>query len=249
MPQRHSIGRTARQCTHLTRRSHERGRLGGDQAEVLVLRVGDVVVGEELPHFAHAHPVRRGAQHPHGFEVAQARKLRDRTAVQVVTHDDRDLVRPDRVHRRHAAAEDRMVDGIVVHERCDVYKFDGRGQGNRVVTPLALDLAAEQQQSGAEQLARYLQQIVVDLVDHREVGHRDAPQFVHHAVQALPNRCLYAGKASWSRLQCSSPIHWFRARLVRGGSGAGPTGRQASRLHRGNRLRSIKIAIERLVGI
>ncbi len=143
--QRFPEGLVPRQRAQLARRRHQRRRLARDQPVVFRLREAQRVRRHELAHLAHAHLVRRPREHADPLHPAQQRQLGHRPAVQVIAHDDRRLVIPQRVHRGHPTPQHRVVHCVVVHQRRQVHQLDRRSERDRFRPRPPPDLARKQE--------------------------------------------------------------------------------------------------------
>ena len=95
----------------------------------------------QLEHLAAAELADRRGEQP-GDVGAERRRERRRLGEQVVAGEDRDDVRPARVHARHAAPGLGLVDHVVVVERAEVHELDRGAAGDRVVGRAGRDAAA-----------------------------------------------------------------------------------------------------------
>ena len=171
-------------------------------------------MGQQLAHLPDGHLVGHPAQHLQGGEVAQPHQLDHGPGVEVVAHDDRDLVAEQGVDGWHAPAQHRVIDRIVVHQRGEVDQLDHGSQahGERAAIGGSGGLVHQQQHGRAEHLPSHLQQVGVDLCDQaevrvdqltdplahrREAGAQTALQVVQrrpgdagdHPLRSWPSRC------------------------------------------------------------
>ncbi len=174
----------------LARGRQQRGRLGADERLVVVLGERERIVRRELPHLADRHHVRRGGEHAQNLHVAEPDELDHGARVEVVAHDDRHLVREQRVHRRHAPPEHGVIHRVVVHERGEMHELDDGGERRRARLRTLLHFAREEHERGAEHLPLHEQQVAVDLVDERQVGGDDPHELVADATQPVAHERL-----------------------------------------------------------
>ena len=105
---------------------------------------------------------------------AERRRERRRLREQVVAGEDRDDVRPARVHRRHAAAGLGFVDHVVVVERSEVDQLDrgaaGDDVGGRGRADAGAGVARAQGEGRAQALAARREQVPGDVAEESVVG-------------------------------------------------------------------------------
>jgi hypothetical protein len=90
-----------------------------------------------------------------------------------------------RVDRRHSAAQRRMIDGVVVHQRREMHQLDDRGVRRRPRLRLSFDFARQQRQRRPEHLSAHAQEMVVDFADEAQLGGDDAADFVGDALEGV----------------------------------------------------------------
>ena len=108
---------------------HQRRGLALDRREVRLLGAVDVEEVLQLEHLAAAQLADRRREQ-RGDVGAERRRERRRLREQVVAGEDRDDVRPARVHRRHAAPGLGLVDHVVVVQRAEVDQLDRGAAGD-----------------------------------------------------------------------------------------------------------------------
>jgi len=159
-----------RQSPQLRRPGQQRRGLGANEQIVLLFAELQRVVRQQLPHLAHRHLVGHPTQHPQRLELVQANQLDHRARVQVVAHDDRDLVAEQCVDGRHAPAENGVVHRVVVHQGREVDQLDHGGQRGGMRRPGAGRLVGKQHDGGPKQLALHLQQVGVHVADQLKIA-------------------------------------------------------------------------------
>ena len=93
-----------------------------------------------------------------------------------------------------AAPQRGVIDRVVVHQRREVDQLDHRREGQRVLRLLAAHAAREEEERRPEELAAHEEQVLVDLLDVREVGEHDAADLVAHTIEHVAHRSLDGGK-------------------------------------------------------
>ena len=87
-----------------------------------------------------------------------------------------------------------MIHGVVVNERRNVHELHHGGQRHGVRGGLVPHVAGQQQERWPKELAGHIEEIVIDLLDHREIRNRDPAQLFEHEFEPVSYRRLYPGK-------------------------------------------------------
>ena len=136
-----------------------------------VFELGDlrVAVVIELQHLAFGHL-------PAGFGedfidrlVPEPDDLADRLGIEVVTHQDADLVAPHLAGGLPASAQVRIIHHVVVQERGGMNVLDQAAQDEMIFRAVAAESRAEQEKKGTDALAPAAQNVSRDRIDE---GHR-----------------------------------------------------------------------------
>ncbi len=165
----------------------------------------------QLTHLAHRHLVGDLGDHAERVQIAELHQFDDRAGIQVVPHDDGDLVAERGIEGGLAAAQHRVVDSVVVNQGRQMNQLNGRGERDLAVVQPFHRPGGKQQQRGAEQLATDPQQMGVGIADERKVRPDDADQSVEHLVQLVPHRILQSRQAPWHDVGCHAIARHRRA--------------------------------------
>ena len=180
---RQRVERVGRHVAHhpadAARGRHQRRGLALDRREVRLFGAIDVEQVLELEHLAAAQLADRRGQQP-GDVGAERRRERRRLREQVVAGEDRDDVRPARVHRRHAAARLGLVDHVVVVQRAEVHELDRGAAGDDVgrggAVAAGAAYAAHKRERRPQALAAGREQVAGDLAEEPVVGRHGVAQ-------------------------------------------------------------------------
>ena len=163
--------------------AEQRGGLAADHVEVIIEReIGAAVLflSEDLAlDHADGH-VRQQAQN---LEIPLGQRHAHRMHEDVVADKDGEIVAPAIVDGRAAAADLRLVDDVVVHQRGGVNELDDRAVDDVAVALVAQHLRDEQQQGRAEALAAAGQDVIAHVADGRNLRLEVAPQLVLDELQ------------------------------------------------------------------
>lgn len=88
-----------------------------------------------------------------------------------------------------------MVDRVVVNERRQMHQLDHGGQRQRVVAGLTVDRIGEEHECRPEQLPLHEEEVLVDVLDHVEVGQHDPADLLADPVELLLHRLLNGRKS------------------------------------------------------
>jgi len=124
----------------------------------------EAIVEDELPHFADRHAVRRVGEEGDLFELPERDNLDDRARIEVVSRDDRDLVRPAVVDGGPASSPRGVIDRIIVHEGRDMQQIDDGPQLHGIRRGAPSHAVGEEEQGGPEELPGAREQVVAHLV-------------------------------------------------------------------------------------
>ena len=160
----------AQQAADLGAAREEVRGLAVDDLEVLLL--GDVHVAGlgQLVQLALDHAECDVAEQANHVEGILGERERHRLDVEIVAEEDRDVVAPPRVHGQTAAAEVRLVDDVVVHERRGVDELHHRGVEHRPVAGVAGEPGRHQEHGRPHALAAARLDVLADLRNQLDPG-------------------------------------------------------------------------------
>jgi hypothetical protein len=151
---------------------------------------------EELPHLPDRHLVGDPTHDLERSQITERDQLHHGAGVQIVSHDHRDLVTEQRIHRRHATAQHRVVDRVVVHEGCKVDQLDDGREADRPIVPFTDGVIDEQQERRAKHLPLHPHQVAVHLGDQTEVGLEKAFDVLADLLEIPPDTSLQLGEGN-----------------------------------------------------
>ena len=100
----------------------------------------------------------------------------------------------NRIHSRHAATQDTVIDGIVVHECGEVNEFHDRRVIDRERAARLFDRIGEQHQRGAQELAFHALQVAIHFANEWVIVCDDVPHARRYEFELRTHRILYAGE-------------------------------------------------------
>ncbi len=150
--------------------SKQVGGLATDDVEVLFLGDLDDAVFRELVQLSFDHPQRHVTEQPHDIQGVLRQRHGHRLDVQEVPGQHRDVVPPARVHRLLPSAQLRVIDDVVVDERCGMNELDDRRVENGARSGVAAQASRHQQDRGTNALAATRLNVAPNLGDDADLG-------------------------------------------------------------------------------
>ena len=154
----------------------------------------------DLQQLAFDHLLREFDEGIEDGEVALCDGNLERLHVEPVSGEHALRVAPLRIGRRTPAADLRIVDDVVVHQRGRMDDLDHRSKADRSLAAVGHHLGAQEQERRPDPLAAAVPQVLADLGDGRYVGNRIASELPLDSEQVFANQLedFFHGFCRWT---------------------------------------------------
>src|SRR6185437_9923804 len=130
---------------------------------------------------------RRARQCLERLEISQSDQVCEGRRIEKISHDDGDLMTEESVHGWHSATENRVIDGVVVHECREMNQLERRRERDGLGLRLLGYFARQQKDRRTKQFPAHRQQVRGDLTDERKIAGNDVRHRVRNLVQLVAN--------------------------------------------------------------